>query len=529
MAFVGRVAAFAKVAQLTAWWERDTLGFMQKGLLNFLSPEGAIMRCAVQQINGILIALFVCAALTGCSAQKAYWSANTSSAACEDWRDIGKGCGKGSPEIWRSAGKDRFVLHFVEFDDQGWLHEEAEAAKQIDQVMADLVERGSKKKLSILVYVHGWKHGAKNDDKDVAKFRQLLTTLDNVGPTAREDREVIGIYVGWRGRSWDAKTMVTDPLLNATFWTRKASAIRVAQGDARQLFARVRAFQERSNGTEDRACHPGSGQAADCKVRTLLMGHSFGAWVLYSAISEPLIEALTSHRDAKPTDSNAAKEGQQAQKIGRFADLVVLINPAFESVRYAAVHNASVQWQPSSYRLPILVSVTSKADWATGLLFPGGRYINSLFEKSSGPLQKKAMITTPGHMDEYLTHTLVSEPVGCKDWAETHEFTADEQIIPKKDFANEERLLKQLEHNHKAEILVRSSFFESIQEKSDKRKLWKRQFCGGVILQELEKAKRHTLVWNIQTDKNVIKDHNDFTTPAFFHFMRQLYRDVAFD
>jgi integrase len=39
VAFVGWVAALTKAAQLTAWWARDTLGFMQKGLLKFLSPQ----------------------------------------------------------------------------------------------------------------------------------------------------------------------------------------------------------------------------------------------------------------------------------------------------------------------------------------------------------------------------------------------------------------------------------------------------------------------------------------------------------
>ena len=36
----GRVTAFANAAQLTAWWGRDTLGFMQKGRLKFLYPRG---------------------------------------------------------------------------------------------------------------------------------------------------------------------------------------------------------------------------------------------------------------------------------------------------------------------------------------------------------------------------------------------------------------------------------------------------------------------------------------------------------
>ena len=37
--FVGWVTRVANRAQLTAWWGRDTLGSMQKGLLKFLYPS----------------------------------------------------------------------------------------------------------------------------------------------------------------------------------------------------------------------------------------------------------------------------------------------------------------------------------------------------------------------------------------------------------------------------------------------------------------------------------------------------------
>jgi hypothetical protein len=100
-------------------------------------------------------------------------------------------------------------------------------------------------------------------------------------------RKIIGIYLGWRGQSlnWPLG------LDNITFWDRKATALRVAQGSARELLARLRGFQRYYNKKEGN-CLPDPENPSlrpDCKIRMLLIGHSFGGWILYSATSGWLI------------------------------------------------------------------------------------------------------------------------------------------------------------------------------------------------------------------------------------------------
>jgi len=62
---------------------------------------------------------------------------------------------------------------------------------------------------------------------------------------------------------------------------------------------------------------------------------------------------------------------------------------------------------------------------------------------------------------------------------------------------------------------------------------WTRSFCGGDYLEVvnhvdvLEKDNSNAIVWNIETDSEVMKDHNDINNPNFINFLRQLYGDVA--
>jgi hypothetical protein len=93
-----------------------------------------------------------------------------------------------------------------------------------------------------------------------------------------------------------------------------------------------------------------------------------------------------------------------------FGNLVVLINPAFEAQRYSALHDIASQrtWFPAQ-QLPVEVILTSKADDATGVLFPLGRRFNTVFERE-GWDQKN--LTTVGHYQPYITHELYNAAPG---------------------------------------------------------------------------------------------------------------------
>jgi hypothetical protein len=56
-----------------------------------------------------------------------------------------------------------------------------------------------------------------------------------------------------------------------------------------------------------------------------------------------------------------------------FADLVLLVNPAIEAVRYLPVQALVEERQSAQGNVPqppVFVCVTANNDWATGLAFP---------------------------------------------------------------------------------------------------------------------------------------------------------------
>ena len=92
----------------------------------------------------------------------------------------------------------------------------------------------------------------------------------------------------------------------------------------------------------------------------------------------------------------------------------MLLNPAFEASRYDGVFEASRHYTPRDGAPPLLVTLTSTADWATKKAFPVARFVNSIFQyPSSSEEQSFAMKRTHGHIDRYLTHTLCLDGHDC--------------------------------------------------------------------------------------------------------------------
>ncbi|MGO4766201.1 hypothetical protein AB4120_27025 [Cupriavidus sp. 2KB_3] len=449
-------------------------------------------------------------------------------------------CGSVTPESVRGL----FELHFVEFDDQGWLFPNTPASAdalatnpsdQIDNLMGRLTSLLAQgEDLSIVVFVHGWKHNAQVDDANVQEFRALLEAAgaeerDRAGP-AGTPRKVVGIYVAWRGKSWT----VPDPLLSLTFWARKEAARRVSIGSSRELFARLRSLRTHYNDARS-AGAPQTGAAAEKagarpRIRTLMIGHSFGGLILYAAMSGSLIESLAAQRDLAGT-------GKVTELAERPADVILLINPAFEASRYEALYRVSLRYQPTRFQPPLLVSVTSIKDWATGIAFPIGRSVNTLFERETNSEQGTAMKKTPGHIDHYLTHRLYAHAPGeapggdnappgdgarCAGWRSEAEL---------KDLHGEE-LGKAVRQNKKLEAEEAAEFFrQNLTPGYLLKPNWARTFCGGSFLTTVGgadgAAAANALIWNVEVDGDVIKNHDDVMNPVFRAFMRQLYGDVS--
>ena len=417
-----------------------------------------------------------------------------------------------TPEVPDSTS---YRLHFIEFDDQGWPHQSKRhgsskipnAEFQVDCAIADLASTLESENVRAFVYVHGWHHSAAHDDRDLNRFRELLTEEARRGNPS-SPRRVIGFYVGWNGNT------VPAPLLkHLTFWGRKNAAHHVSEGTAREFFARIKALRDYWNQPthKGRSENCGSDRAGmPCPLRTIMIGHSFGAWILFSATSPYILETLSGVSDLPKDVQNAISERERS-----IADLVVLLNPAFEGSRYEPVFRASQRYRGHWYQPPLLVSVTSTADGATKTAFPIARFFNSIFQyPATSEAESEAMKHTHGHIERYLTHDLTADPLRTS-----------------KD--KNSRMTCVLRDGSESDPqTLRTRFYSSGLTPDGSLQLeprWTREMCGGLTLRSLGNptVPSDGIVWNIRTFKEVIPDHNSITTLPLLNFVQQLYGDVG--
>jgi len=293
--------------------------------------------------------------------------------------------------------RPEYLLGFVEFDDLGWSWNTQQQAKLLSAIEAETKARDA----LIVVFAHGWKHNASTCDNNVTCFRETLDQLHKTeeavaAAKGKTPRRIIGVYVGWRGDSAKGKL-----LRQTTFFGRKSTAHKVGSGSVTELLVRLK---------EVRAKAYRMREASD--TRLVVVGHSFGGALIYSATSQLIVERLA---------VSAARE----DTVEGFADLVVLVNPAFEAALYQPLHQAVLDRAKKTHsdgvvgfeegQKPVFIIVTSQGDSATGKAFPAGRFVAANFlddyrTDAERPVQKKANQKAVGHFLPYRTHVLESTP-----------------------------------------------------------------------------------------------------------------------
>ena len=276
-----------------------------------------------------------------------------------------------------------YELAVVEFDDQGRCY----ARAQMEAVGARIgnwmtVERDA----IIVVFVHGWKHDARTDDANLLSFQEVLEKTvkleaDQSSRIGVAARSVLGVFVGWRGMSLFDRFGLSD---NLTFWDRQEAGRRVSTGSVRELLGRFRHYH---NHRKDKGGAP----------LFIVVGHSFGGMIVYSALAQSLIEAAS-----VPAD----------EVTPRFADLVLLVNPAIEGARYLPIYDLTQVRTfagRTSAQPPVFICATASNDWATGLAFPIGNAFSLLTESYLDRRERQAMINTIGHLPWLKTHDLSSD------------------------------------------------------------------------------------------------------------------------
>lgn len=368
-----------------------------------------------------------------------------------------------------------YMLGIVEFDDQGQLYDR----KQMSTLLDHLYDTAAHDNVLISVFVHGWHHRAKAGDNNIVNFRQSLLELSKLEhldakQKNRRPRKVVGVYAAWRGES------VPVPVLNvATFYSRKNVAQKVGHGGVTELLSRLEEVRDLKESIRD---------GNDQQNRLVVIGHSFGGAVVYSALSQILMERFVDTKGPVGT----------ASTVRGFADLVILINPAFEALQFATLSDmANERGSYFSKQVPVLAVLTSETDYATKYAFWAGRAASTLFKdhrkttrinKATGKeqviKQGAADRTAIGHFEPYRTHRLNPD----NSLSDAGVYTA----------------LKAVREGWELDAPGRSIHFP------------------GSVLEHLDKSVSRNPYLLVQVDHDIIPSHNDIYDPRVIDFLSYL-------
>lgn len=437
-----------------------------------------------------------------------------------------------------AEGKGGYELHFVEFDDQGELFpdigQNGVAATQMERFLARVRSNPVDTPTSIVVFVHGWKHNAQSADSNVRWFRAMLDKISIVESKTNCPRHVVGLYAAWRG---DA-TPLPDLGKDATFWTRKKTAGRVADGQVRELLGRLRAIQdirnarwnglvETSRRNPDALSSSGANLACAKAIRLTIVGHSFGGLIVYNALSPSLIRDVSDLNERIRDAPSASVD----PVLSREGDLIVTINPAVEAAAFVPLSRAARAARPRSYHAPVFVSITSADDDATGIAFPAARFFNTLLNKypAGADGERTAALDTIGHDQDLIDYRLDTLSALNRDRPATP-LVADpvcESLRGAPDFST----------RFVAEMRRLDDFSAALRTAPDANRLetfFPRQFCihasspsddVAIALAPRTGVNLNSPVWNVYTAAPVLDSHSDLLNPLLIDFLRQLYEE----
>jgi len=292
-----------------------------------------------------------------------------------------------------------FTLNFVEFDDQGKFWNKAQQLTAVDRLCDE--PGASANGAIILVFIHGWFNNADVCNANVKLFRNTLlelykieqerSSMKRLGQPERPPRQIIGVYVGWRGLSqkwWLGKSL--------SFWARKNTAHKIGAGDMDELLVHLDALkQQLSQGRSP--------------TRLVTVGHSFGGALLYSAVDNILKERTARDILGAPRRPDGTTEPPLIRSA--FGDLVVLVNPAFEALRYSGLADAAADMKTyHPFQTTVLMIVGAQNDQATGRLLPIGQKIPAMTQNFKDRVEQCLYTTAVGHYQDYFTELLDVRP-----------------------------------------------------------------------------------------------------------------------
>jgi len=301
----------------------------------------------------------------------------------------------------------KYTLGIIEYDSQGWLwnrKQQDDLINNIKDIKGAGSENHDRNNVIIVVYVHGWHHNARYGDPNLSDFRKQLETIYDLEQEAAQvpeikhkTRKIIGVYPAWRGQSIDV-----PGLEHMSFWDRKNTAERVGHGAITELFMKLynlRYEQQGTNGPDE------------YKNSLIIVGHSMGADIVYTALNKIMLENFVSRAKGHKYKLKNNKNTNDKYIVKTFGDLVVLINPAFEASRFTPLHDIAEDMSKareySCYQSPTMLVISAKNDIPNELAFPVGRRFSTLFERYRKDKPQSTLDRqTVGQYKPYFTHIL---------------------------------------------------------------------------------------------------------------------------
>lgn len=270
-------------------------------------------------------------------------------------------------------------LRVVEFNELGDLWSRQQRDEAIRHIKA------TEKPPLVVTFVHGWRHSASAKDENLLGFKEFMNALQAANIS---NREVVGIYIGWRGAS-AVEFGVLNPLVYPSIYGRTDATDRLAGVPLGETFWRIKEAAAARGGT------------------SILLGHSLGGRTIERCVGQYIVAA--NYRSAK------AGKVERVLADGVPADLIVLINPASETLYAHQIKRALEGW---GNRPPAIISVTADSDGATNGIWNKSKYIlpsvwqQALFAEVQDPLDRKPhgfretnasyLTRTAGHDDRII-------------------------------------------------------------------------------------------------------------------------------
>lgn len=197
------------------------------------------------------------------------------------------------------SSKANSLLSVLEFDDQGEMWDR-------NQLLGTLAAIENYKRqghpVTLVVFVHGWKHDASDYSLNLTQFRSFVTNFatyfseqEGTNTARGSERVVVGVYLAWRGNTYEHNSSVMRaimwPFKQLSFYSRKSAATRVADVACTEAILSLSATVRMDVQTDTSLQNQANTKARD-DSKVIIIGHSMGGLIVERAVSQAMLGGM---------------------------------------------------------------------------------------------------------------------------------------------------------------------------------------------------------------------------------------------